>query len=244
MGRIRTQGIRVQGWDLSMNHAAIVNLVDGELERVYIVTDIVSVSKKHKSKNVVLIDSNKHLDAQSRELARLSWWNNWIENFYDSVSPGWVQYFGIEGYAMDKPSHAHQIGEVSGVIRRELWDRKYKFRIHDPLSVKMFATFNGRAKKPEMVAAVKNRWDMDFTDYDPPRGKPTVKSPHGSQNTQTSEDLSDAYVVARLVWEEVRLRSGVVQLRDYNPKEIQVFNRATRYWPVNILGRLWIYNEQ
>jgi hypothetical protein len=88
--------------------------------------------------------------------------------------------------------------------------------------------------------SVCDRWGIDFSTFNQPKSKPTKKRPDPKQNRTTSEDLADAYSAAKLIWTEYQLRNGLIDLKDLHEKEIQVFNRTTKSYPVNILGREWI----
>ena len=243
MGKVkraqRVKQIRVHGWDLSLNHLGIVELTNGALTRLWYVTDILKSWKNGKG-FAELIKPPKSLDKQTMPLWRLVWWEEFITEFIDS-NP--TEYVGIEDYAFAKPQGAHQMGELGGIFRKEFWKAGSKMRYHDPMSVKMFVAHNGHADKWQMEDAVYKKWGIDFSRYNPPRSGPTKKNPDGHQNRQTSEDLADAFGVAQLVWLEYQLRKGLTTLDQLHEKEIQVFNRTTKSYPVNILGRNWIQRE-
>jgi Holliday junction resolvasome RuvABC endonuclease subunit len=169
-------------------------------------------------------------------MARLAWIENWLDK--TCLIPHPPDYAGVEDYAIRVEQGAHYMGEVGGIIRILLWFRGIPFRLSDPISVKMFATHDGTAQKDLVEECVKERWGVDFSEFNPPAHKKT-----GKVNRTTSEDLCDAYSVAMLTWTEYRLRTGQITTADLgHEKEIRVFNRVTKTYPTSLLGREWIQN--
>lgn len=70
---------------------------------------------------------------------------------------------GIEGYAFSKSSPGLQERcEMTGVIKRYLWEKEILTVTPAPTQVKLWATGNGNAKKPEMIsAALKDGFPYD-----------------------------------------------------------------------------------
>jgi len=238
--------VKVQGWDLSLNHAAFVEVVDGELGRVWYVTNTKESFLKmppssSKGKSFLIPSREKSMDLETYGIVRLEWWLNFFAEHVKNTKP---QYVGIEGYAMNAAQGSHQIGEVGGLARLACWQQgDIKIRIHDPLSVKMFAAHDGSVKKIEVEKAVLSRWGVDFSCYNP-KAKITKKFPEGKVNRETSEDLSDAFSIAQFLWTEILLRQGKKVMSELHEKEIQAFNRATVAHPANVLGREWILNQK
>jgi len=233
MGKRKKNAIRVQGWDLSLNHCGMVELVNGKLGRFWYATDKKGSFKRNDSA-VMVPARGKHEETSIFEVRRLEWWE---EFFKFHIKRNGADYVGIEGYSMNSAQGSHQIGELGGIARLACWKEGIPLRVHDPLSVKMFAAHNGHATKPMVENAVLDRWGASFSKCNPPENK-------GKVNRQTSEDLADAFVIAKLVWYEVCLRSGLLLLSDLHAKEIQVFNRTSRGYPVNILGREWVHAKR
>lgn len=65
----------------------------------------------------------------------------------------------IEGYAFGKQFSREQMGEVGGVVRLAIYRSGYEDRmlVVPPLMLKRFATGNPKAKKPEMIAAAREK---------------------------------------------------------------------------------------
>lgn len=228
--------IRVQGWDLSLGHGGFVELLDGELDNFWYVTGI--KSSVEKSKNGSFLKKPKFMDKQQWNINRLFWWWKYLSNLVMSASS---HYYGVEDYALDANYGAHYKGELGGIAKLVI--KKgfgSKLRLHDPLSVKMFAAHNGHADKSRVESSVKERWGVDFSKFNGSRSRLVKKSSHEITNCQTSQDLADAFAVAQLVWTEIRLRRGDLMLSDLHEKEIRVFNRVTEAYPISLLSRDWI----
>ncbi len=222
--------VKVIGCDLSLNHSAFVELIDGELSRFRYFTNIVGSAKRSKEHGtrMPLFKGDK----QTQQMRRLAWIKKYVR---DVILPMEPDYVGIEDYALSMSHNSHYLGEGGGIIKTMFFERGIKMRLHDPLSVKMFATHKGNSEKSAMELAVADRWYVSFAKYNAIPSKSGVK-----KNRQTSEDLADAFCVAQLVWLEIKLRAGLILLESLHPKEIQVFNRVTKMYPNSLLSREWI----
>ncbi|MGW8177319.1 MAG: hypothetical protein ACWGQW_00760 [bacterium] len=232
--------VKVIGADLSLNHGAIIQLNDGQLADFWYYTDLAGSAGKSKKRGHRMPTWSKIKDRQVKQMARLAW----IENFLDKtvLMKALPDYAGIEDYALDVGHGAHYQGEVGGIARILCWFRGISMRLHDPVSLKMFASHRGTADKDFMEEQVCERWSVDFSSLNQPLSSPTKKTPNPKQNRQTSQDLADAYALAQLVWTEVQLRAGTLTLAELHEKEVRVFNRVTKSYPVSLLDRDWIVN--
>lgn len=232
--------IVVHGWDISLNHGAMVELVDGTLANFWYYTTLAGSASKSKRGTRLPPEFEKIKDRHVRMMHRLAW----LEHFMDKqvLMPSKPQYVGIEDYAIRAEQGAHYLGEVGGIARILCWFRGVKMRLHDPTSVKMYTAHDGTCQKDEIRRAVLKRWDTDFSHLDQPQAQPTKKTPNPKRNRTTSEDLSDAYAIAQMVWVEVRIRRGDLQLKELHEKEVRVFNRLTKAYKVSLLDREWIQN--
>lgn len=222
----------VYGCDLSLNHGAIVELRDGILSDQWFWSTKAGQAKKKNGTRLVLPDTE---DNSILSVNRLRFIREWLMNRFMLGQP---EYVGIEDYALQAEQGAHQLGEVGGVSRLLCLDLNIKLRLHDPHSMKMFATLNGSCPKEEVAGIVAVRWGIDFSAY-----SMEVKKKDGSKGyeTTTSGDLTDAYIAARLVWTEVLLRAGKMILADLKEeKERRVFQRVTKTYPISLLDREWI----
>jgi Holliday junction resolvasome RuvABC endonuclease subunit len=67
----------------------------------------------------------------------------------------------LEGYSYASANQAHQIGELGGVIRLTLWQRRKPFVEVPPAVLKKFATGKGNADKDAMLAAAIRRFGFE-----------------------------------------------------------------------------------
>lgn len=224
------------GSDISLNHGAAVRLDrKGNLAEHWFYSTTAGVIARSKGFGS-RIELPKTKDTQQMKMARLAWIEHWLDKTV--LVPSRAEFIGIEDYALRAEQGAHQLGEVGGIARILFWFRGAKFRLHDPISVKMFAAHDGTAQKDSVEESVRERWGVDFGHYNNPQ------QPGKRQDRTTSEDLADAFAVAKLVWTEVELRSGRLLMSELHPKEVQVFNRVTKTYPISLLGREWIHNPK
>lgn len=229
------KSVIVQGWDISLNHGAVVQLRDGEPDGFWFYSDkagSVTRAKKH-GERVELPTPTRQPDKHVRAIIRLDWVTRWIERVALTQAPGFV---ALEDYALGADMQAHQIGEIGGHARRLIWLHGVRYRLHDPIALKLFVAHDGSAQKDLIERCVRDRWHADYSHCN------AVTSGKGKPSRQTSEDLADAHGLARMAWTEYQLRKGFVRLSALHEKEIQVFNRATKAFPISVLGREWIRN--
>lgn len=235
MGRRRTKGVVVQGMDVSLNHGAVVQLRDGALDNFWYYTTLAGAAARSKEHGfrVEIPTPVKQPDKQIREAIRLEWVSRWIDRVALGHQP---DFGGLEDYAIGADQGAHYLGQIGGQARLLMWRRGVRFRLHDPIAVKLFVAHDATAQKDLIERCVLKRWGVDFSDYN---AKKTGKK---EPARTVSEDLSDAYGMAQMVWTEYQLRKGLIRLKSLHEKEIQVFNRTSRAFPINVLGREWLHN--
>lgn len=232
--------VKVLGMDISLNHGGVVELTDGEISNFWYYTSL--AGSANRSRRGWRIDPSvyKPKDKLVVSVRRLAWLEVFLRRM---LAPGDVEYVGLEDYAYSADRGAHQLGEAGGMARLICYKAGLKLRLHDPISTKMFVAHDGTCQKDAVQRAVERRWGIDFSPVDQPMPKPTEKRPDPTQNKQTSEDLADAFAIAQLVWTEVQLRSGAIVMSQLHEKEVRVFNRVTKTYPINLLNREWIYKE-
>lgn len=225
-----------QGWDVSLNHGAVVQLRTGRLDKFWYWTNLAGSAKKHDLAR--RLDIKKTDDRQVFTHGRLVWIKSFLSEIIRSHPPDFA---GLEDYAIRAEQGAHYLGEVGGVARTLLWQHGIPYRTHDPIAVKMFATHDGSADKALIEEACRERWGVDFSKYNQPAPANKAKR----QSRGTSEDLCDAYVMAKLVYVEAEIRAGRLLLTDLeHDHERRVFMRTTKHQPINLLGREWIVSPK
>lgn len=82
----------------------------------------------------------------------------------DLAKPALVVY---EGYAFGaKGNNMFHIGELGGVLKTLLWERGIDFLEVPPTVMKSIIALSGRAKKPQVAAALKSRFGLAVTQHD------------------------------------------------------------------------------
>lgn len=230
----KTSNFRIVGVDAALNHTAVVLLIDGKLKDYAYYTKNAGAAKQSRRGSRLVLRTIKPPDMQMTQMSRLEWVDDWFESVFARMRPTHVF---LEDYALDARS-GHYTGELGGLIRMRCFRSGYKLRLHDPLSVKMFVAENGHAQKDEIEAAVKEKWGIDFSKLNPPAKGGKV------QNREVSQDMCDAFGLAMLGQAELKLRFGETNIKSFSPKQIQVFNRVTKLYPTNLLGREFIEKDK
>ncbi len=70
-----------------------------------------------------------------------------------AIQAGDITHVVTEGYAFGKGFQAHQIGELGGLFKVELWRAGIPCGEVTPAQIKQFATGKGNAKKDDMIEA-------------------------------------------------------------------------------------------
>lgn len=136
----------------------------------------------------------------------------------------------LEGYAFARQAFVHSLGEVGAVVRLVLWDASIPFRVYDPQAVKIFATNRGNADKEQMIEAVQRKWGLDYMEF-------------GQKPSGAAGNLADAFTIARMVYTELRVRSGEVELKALPEEERRVFLRTTKQQATNVLDQTFAVKE-
>lgn len=221
------------GWDQALNHAALVVLDEqGEILGWWCVCQKAIEAKRAKGHGIQIPPKVYKLEDQhQRQQARLLALRDLYEVLLDKlreVAPAREVYLSVEDYALGKASGAHQMGEAGGALRCAVVERtKLYTRLHDPMSVKLWATGKGNADKDEVGAAMVRRWG------------PFPWAGLGLTG-DTPGDLHDAYALARMARQEHLLRAGVIGLEELDDQERRVWLRVTRTHPVGALDRPYL----
>ena len=209
----------VIGIDQSARGTAAVALREGRLDGQVFVADSKTAARRlaeYGARRPVAVRAGDEL---SRTL-RLDALVNLLAAFVRDYRP---THLALEDYALSRQAFSHSLGEVGGAVRLvALWCR-VPFRVYDIQAIKLFATGRGDADKADMIVACRSKWDeVDF-------------HPFGREDG-AGGNLADAYVIAQMLWTELRLRSAELKLEDLTDHERRVFLRTTRQQPENLLA--------
>lgn len=188
-------------------------------------------------------------DVDNYKARRLEQLLDGINIFIKKVSdntPAENDVIGLEGYAMGGKGRVFDIAEATGCLKNTLYWCGYPLRIHDPLSIKIWATGRGNAKKFEMVDAVDpNQFDVPLCLF--AKGSKLKKPMIDYQGNEVTHDvtgpgadLCDAYHIAKLLWAESYIRQGYMPLSDLEEHQRKVFLRVTKTYPINLLDRPFV----
>jgi hypothetical protein len=149
---------------------------------------------------------------------------NIIFDFLEDVS-----HIALEDYAYGGSGNITDLAEFCGFVKLKQYSDNKKIRVYDIPSIKMFATTFGNSDKLSMYQAF-----LKETEMKPDISKmPVVAKGNGISPTS---DIVDAYWISRFLQLELKLRKGLVQLKDLDETKIKLFNRVTKAQPQNLLA--------
>ena len=220
----------VAGVDFSISSPGVVVLVCG--------TNLDVLQCHYKGYTDVLKTKalDKNLDFYKRatfdsDIQRFNFISNDITNYINSFrNEEELAYVGIEGYAMGSTKGlVFNIAEATGMLKLKLWNDGYNMRIYDPNSIKKFATGKGNADKTVMG---------DFFIADESLYKPQLD--HLKNYDSPKGDIVDAYWISKLLWTELMIRHGRLDLKTLPLKTIEIFNQTSKANKENLLCRDFI----
>jgi len=234
----------VIGLDISLDHAGIVALCDGGGVLDYCALTTVKKDSAADPRRVFLLSKQgKDESKDTFRLRRMKEISNFVSVFIDSVSDKVDSlYFSIEGYSYASYSTSIcQIAELTGYLKYMLFDMGGYLRIHDPLSVKLFATGKGNCLKRDVVERAGKY--LKFPESLIKKKQKKIRGKLVEEYDGLCTDLADAYFLARMLWTELQIRSGEIGLEQLSDGERRIFLRVTKGYPVNILDRPFICKE-
>jgi len=234
--------MKIFGLDISLDHSGLVVLdSSGAIFNYNYFTTVKKLAEVDPNHSVLLSKRGKD---ESKDTFRLRRMSEYLSKFLEFerrtslITPS--IYFSIEGYSYNsKTTSICQIAELTGYLKNRIFEGEDHIRIHDPLSVKLFAVGKGNCMKKDVV----NKALMEF---DIPEGlikKKQVDKKDGKieEFAGPATDLADAYFLARMVYRELQLRRGEVTLKQLDEGERRIFLRVTKAHPVNVLDRPFIH---
>jgi hypothetical protein len=157
-------------------------------------------------------------------------------------------YLGIEGYAygVTATRSIFQLAEISGSFKRWCYSENIPLRIHDPKTIKLWATGDAYAKNVHMVDAARrkgfkldDRWIAQGSKFKHPIVMNSKTLTHDLKGPGV--DLSDAFHIADMVRHELLVRGGYLSLTQLEPEyKVKIFTRTSKHYPTNLLDRPFI----
>jgi Holliday junction resolvasome RuvABC endonuclease subunit len=218
----------IAGLDLSMVSSGIVKFyLDNDLnikKQAFIgFTD----KKDYVRDNVYYYKKDKNTET-SDNYERFSYIKGKIIDFICCPD---VDYIAIEGYSYgSKGSLAFTIGEFGGIIKNGIYENldNVLIREYSPDAIKKFAVGNGKADKLMMEEGYEKEKDKIKLNFYPSFTE-DEKSP--------KNNIIDAWYITKLLQTELKLRKGLIELKNLNDKQIEVFNTVSEKKSVNLLAR-------
>jgi len=243
--------MKIFGLDVSLDHGGVVVLDENGkvIDYRYLTTvkKMVDVDSDH---SILLSKRGKD---ESKDVFRLRRMKEYLHGLMDferktssidgaSRRPFQISsYYSVEGYSYaSKSTSICQIAELTGYLKYSIFRGGGKIRIHEPKSVKLFATNNGGCLKKDMIKQASLKFDI-------PEGLAKIKRSKKKKSGLVIEDLdgpatdlADAYFLAIMLYVELKVRSGELTLDKLSDGGRRVFLRVTKAYPVNILDRQFI----
>lgn len=242
--------MKIYGLDLSLDHCGVVTLNNRGQVANYLYTTTSKKMAEADSKHSFLL--SKKAKDESKDIFRLRRVNEishalleYDDEFFYKVAPN--LYYSIEGYAYaSQTTSICQIAELTGNIKHMIFGGGGSIRIHDPLTVKLFAVNTGKCLKKDIVEAARKAFDIPECLIKRKQIKKKIKGQIEKieEFDGPATDIADAYFLAKMVQVELKLRSGKVTLAELSENERRIFLRVTKAYPVNILDRPFISKNE
>jgi hypothetical protein len=214
--------MKIAGLDLSKNSPGCVKLTldDWTLDITNVEFCGFTSVKKNESKGINFFKKDDFNFDQDQFLKL----ENIIFDFLEDVS-----HIALEDYAYGGSGNITDLAEFCGFVKLKQYSDNKKLRVYDIPSIKMFATTFGNSDKLSMYQAFlkENALKPDISKM------PVVAKGNGVSPTS---DIVDAYWISRFLQLELKLRKGLVQLKDLDETKIKLFNRVTKAQPQNLLA--------
>jgi hypothetical protein len=235
--------MKIFGLDISLDHGGVVCLnKDGSVSNYLYLTTTKKMADVDPDHGIFLSKKGKD---ESKDVFRLRRMNEYLGAMMDferkvSVSL-FPSYYSVEGYSYASQSTSMcQIAELTGYLKHMIFEGGGHIRIHDPLTVKLFATGKGNCMKKDVVEQALLEFDIpnDLIKRKKIKKKGLIEKIEEFDGPAT--DIADAYFLARMVHIELKLRSGELTLDRLREKHRRIFLRTSRMYPVNMLDREFI----
>jgi hypothetical protein len=142
-----------------------------------------------------------------------------------------VDYVAMEGYSFgSRGSLAFTIGEFGGIIKNGIYENieNVLIREYEPSMIKKFAVSNGTADKLMMEKGYEKEKDkIDLSFY----------LSFAVDEKSPKNNIIDAWYITKLLQTELKLRKGLIELKSFNDKQIEVFNQVSEKKQTNLLTR-------
>lgn len=216
---------QIVGMDYSINSPGCVKFLVNEVLEI---TDISYIGFS-SVKKIVALDKNiiyYHKNQFLNQFEKYYWFRDKCLEFMSLTEKSYV---GIEDYAFGATGRVFSIAESTFAIKSQIYNSGAVLRTYPPTLIKKFSTGKGNANKRDMFVSFYGTPDTSLLQ-------------HLSEGSP-QEDLIDAYFVAKMLLNELKVRRGIIPLSSLTPKQIECFNATSKSHPDNILMRDFIQKE-
>ena len=233
----------VIGIDASLNHTGVV-MIDYKSGNIVDLSYIAEKKQDLRSKfNCAFFSkpSGKNKSNNSENWAMLryrlnkQWFSKTLKKF---MHKGRITHAIIEGYAYNAASRSvYETGGWGELIRYILLVSNIPYRVVEPMSLRSFSG----------AYLEKSKEDKKYTMYKiAVKEQPIIKNlPVNIQKMiGPGSDVADAYLTAKMLLCELRLRKGLIVLSQIPEHERRVFLRVTKANPVNLLDHDFCANKE
>ena len=192
--------------------------------------------KKEEPNYKDIINYPESLDFFNRTL----FMHNYIFPFISGCDYACVEDYNIFGAGM-----VFQLAEFCSTLKFFLLNQGTKLRLIPPLSLKMYATNDGRSGKPEMLESFLKDPILKYLDLSYlPQIKTHKSGKYVGLKNKNGEpgisDIVDASWLVRLLHEELQIRKGSKSFSDLLPKHSEVLSKKTKANPIPIFQKPFI----
>ena len=150
------------------------------------------------------------------------------------------EYVAIEDYSFSSVGNTYQIGENSGLLKYMLYIEGKAIRYYDPNSIKMYFNNKGNSTKYEMFERYMQLDNpLNFSEKLLTIGLEAIekfKNTGKKKAFNPVEDIVDSYAICDLLYTEILLRKGLIEMKSLREKQIQAFNTIHKDTKTNILN--------
>lgn len=144
-----------------------------------------------------------------------------------------AEYIAIEGYALNAKGKVFNLAEFCGLMKWKLVKQNgNKLRVYPPTVVKKYAG-KGNYNKGEMYRAYLESFNkIDLSVF------PQITD--DKKGSSPLSDIVDAVFIIECLLTEIKLRRGLLELKDLKENERSIFLMVSKSMPINILSQDFI----
>jgi len=152
------------------------------------------------------------------------------------------EYAIVEDYSIFGAGMVFQLAEFCSTLKFFLLNQGTKIRLIPPLSLKMYATNDGRSGKPEMFDSflkdpILKELDLSYLPQIKVHKSGKFVGLRDKNGSSPLSDVVDAAWLVRLLHEELQIRKGKKSFSDLLPKHSEVLSKKTKANPIPIFQK-------